>query len=982
MNKLIFRLNHLPDLTIQTYTSCYGADVRAKVFDRQQDFLTLLHELGQYGSSDGNGSVMSLRFVYFPTQGAKAPLAIYLLINNQAGMDNEKLKATLLRSPLSEFYSSWQLVTDAEEIKLALGEKDYQCCVELIKQEAVRWPMFKREERSRLEQAEAGQGGMSPYEVRELYDDMHKNAFYYVPLYLVHPFEAVSDSDMLFLDRYLQAFDEPLMIEISLRATQATDSEVLAVERMLNHLEKVKNFSVKEKGLEQRFSLRNEQQDFTAEAVADIFEECHEALLNERHFEFAIKVWGDDLDTATVIADEIGINCNANGKYRKLVLKADNPDFVRSLNATRQVCLAADIRWPEYWDDSWSQVFTETDYYSFNETDKEFNVEKRQVFPFLYNLQRFSRLSRLKDIASFFRLPVPSVDPLFTCYKETEIYQQKDSEADSEILLGVDACKPIIQCRLELEQLKKHMFISGVPGSGKTTAIFNQLVQLHQLDVPFLVFEPAKTEYRLLKRLRHAEKDVINHKGEALGEVLRVYTLGQEHISPLRFNPFEFPQGITLNEHVSSLEACFKGALPISTGPLPALINEAVDECYIHHGWSGTSVNDGSRLYPTLSELYDEIQAVFARKNYSGDVRGDLQTAIEVRIGSLLKRSIGRIFDTQISNPSIETLMTTPCIIELDALNEEQSNLMIMFLLSQIREYVRATRRSGAALEHVIVLEEAHNIIGKAEESGEEGGNSKLEATKYITRFLAEVRALGEGIIIADQLPSAVAPEVIKNTNIKLAHRMVSGDDREQLGMTMLLEAGQFDDMARLPPGEAFLYKEGMYKPLRIRGEYIAAKNKYPIFATSPPDSFELVELLKQQNWHQNGIIKILKVIVKTIGEEVEKLQSNANTLLDSIKEQMLTEQVGLSQLKALLISVGDAEQQLEEQGEYAMRVWKDSIVTYALTDCSREQFTQSEEFYIFQDIPQQQKLVLGKLFEFKQELVSIIQVIITDNEV
>ena len=44
----------------------------------------------------------------------------------------------------------------------------------------------------------------------------------------------------------------------------------------------------------------------------------------------------------------------------------------------------------------------------------------------------------------------------------------------------------------------------------------------------------------------------------------------------------------------------------------------------------------------------------------------------------------------------------------------------------------------------------------------------------YIVKMLAEVRALREGIIIADQLPTAMAPEVIKNTNIKLIHRPVS----------------------------------------------------------------------------------------------------------------------------------------------------------------------------------------------------------------
>ncbi|EKC62797.1 hypothetical protein LEA_11657, partial [human gut metagenome] len=43
--------------------------------------------------------------------------------------------------------------------------------------------------------------------------------------------------------------------------------------------------------------------------------------------------------------------------------------------------------------------------------------------------------------------------------------------------------------------------------------------------------------------------------------------------------------------------------------------------------------------------------------------------------------------------------------------------------------------------------------------------------------MLAEVRALGEGIVIADQLPTAMAPEVLKNTGLKLGHRITAQDD-------------------------------------------------------------------------------------------------------------------------------------------------------------------------------------------------------------
>ena len=97
--------------------------------------------------------------------------------------------------------------------------------------------------------------------------------------------------------------------------------------------------------------------------------------------------------------------------------------------------------------------------------------------------------------------------------------------------------------------------LTGGIGSGKSTAVLNILIQLYENDIPFIVFEPAKTEYRLLKTLKELKDGPVNSKGERLGDELRVYTLGQETISPFRFNPFEFPEeGISLEEAETSIQ--------------------------------------------------------------------------------------------------------------------------------------------------------------------------------------------------------------------------------------------------------------------------------------------------------------------------------------------------------------------------------------------------------------------------------------------
>ena len=115
--------------------------------------------------------------------------------------------------------------------------------------------------------------------------------------------------------------------------------------------------------------------------------------------------------------------------------------------------------------------------------------------------------------------------------------------------------------------------------------------------------------------------------------------------------------------------------------------------------------------------------------------------------------------------------------------------------------------------------------------------------------MLAELRALGEGIIIADQLPSAVAPEVVKNTGTKLAHRLVSNEDRKDLGGAMLLGDTEIEEIARLKPGEAYFYPEGLHLPRRVRCLNANAYLELSEFISS--DS--LASFITKEEWFNNN---------------------------------------------------------------------------------------------------------------------------------
>ena len=71
--------------------------------------------------------------------------------------------------------------------------------------------------------------------------------------------------------------------------------------------------------------------------------------------------------------------------------------------------------------------------------------------------------------------------------------------------------------------------------------------------------------------------------------------------------------------------------------------------------------------------------------------------------------------------------------------------------------------------------------------------------------ILAEIRAYGQGMAIVDQVPSKLIPDAIKNTNLKIIHRLVAADDRDAMASAMALSDEQAKVIARLKVGQAIV---------------------------------------------------------------------------------------------------------------------------------------------------------------------------------
>lgn len=371
----------------------------------------------------------------------------------------------------------------------------------------------------------------------------------------------------------------------------------------------------------------------------------------------------------------------------------------------------------------------------------------------------------------------------------------------------------------------KHGLIVGVTGSGKTNTLFYLLDRLWNRGqgVPFLVIEPAKAEYRDLRTVPGLEN-------------LRVFTLGDERLAPFRLNPFEFEIGdvenrIHVQTHIDYLKSVFNAAF-ILYAPMPYVLETCLHEIYQDKGWD-LITSQNRRLppqergneakwpvFPTLGDLYRKVDEVVDRLGYEERIQMDVKAGLKARIGSLRLGGKGLMLDVRRSVPMRE-LLAQPAVLELERIgNDDEKAFVIGLLLTRIYEYRVVEARAGGsapALRHVTVFEEAHRLLKNVRtDVGTEEANVKGQAVENFANMLSEIRAYGQGVLIAEQIPSKLAPDAIKNTNLKVLHRVVAEDDRNAMGGAMNLDEAQKRFITTLRTGQAAVYAEGADRPYLV----------------------------------------------------------------------------------------------------------------------------------------------------------------------
>ena len=391
-----------------------------------------------------------------------------------------------------------------------------------------------------------------------------------------------------------------------------------------------------------------------------------------------------------------------------------------------------------------------------------------------------------------------------------------DLAAEAGVPLGVVLDRnrmPAGPLSLPRSSMNRHVFVCGATGAGKSQTVRTLLEAATAAGIPWLVVEPAKAEYKLMA----ARLPGVPVVRIAPGEADQVAA----GINPLE--PAAGPGGtrFPLQAHADLVRALFLAAFEAEE-PFPQVLAAALTRCYEDAGWDlalgePTAGAGPSPGYPSLGDLQAAAEQVVTEIGYGREITDNVRGFIKVRLSSLRLGTTGRFL--QGGHPlDFARLLNRNVVLEIEDIGDDQDKAFLMgTVLIRLAGHLRIRQREEGparpSLRHLTVIEEAHRLLRNPE--GRSG--PAAHAVEMFAGLLAEVRAYGEGLIVAEQIPAKLVPDVIKNTAVKIVHRLPAADDREAVGATMNITDDQSQFLVTLTPGEAAVFTDGMDYPLLAR---------------------------------------------------------------------------------------------------------------------------------------------------------------------
>ena len=432
------------------------------------------------------------------------------------------------------------------------------------------------------------------------------------------------------------------------------------------------------------------------------------------------------------------------------------------------------------------------------------------------------QMIRIQDIPSYFCLPEKTLKGFsveeHAVFPRDIVFRNNyvDKEQNDLCMIGkisyMGKSDEKNKVKISINELRKHLFVAGTTGSGKSNFCYHLIHTLTQRGKKVMVIEPAKGEY----------KQVFGGRDD-----FRVYGTNAAMTALLRINPFAFPAEITVDEHIEALMSIFSNAWPMYSA-MPAVLKDALETIYREKGFDlEFQTRTGSEEFPSFSDLLEALPGVIKNSEYSKEVKGNYTGALVTRVKSLTNGIYSSIFcKNEIGD---EKLFDNNVIIDISRIRSDETKALIMgILVTRLSEYRESSGKMNSPLRHITLLEEAHHLLKGHRSGGPEGVSMGTASVEMISNAIAEMRTYGEGFVIADQSPASLDKSVMRNTFTKVFFTLPEIEDRVAAAGSLGLDEQQQSELARISTGHAVVYHRAWAEPVLVNIEYFDEKNMTP----------------------------------------------------------------------------------------------------------------------------------------------------------
>ncbi len=321
-------------------------------------------------------------------------------------------------------------------------------------------------------------------------------------------------------------------------------------------------------------------------------------------------------------------------------------------------------------------------------------------------------------------------------------------------------------------ELTKHVLVIGQTGSGKTTTVKRIIYEAWNLGIPSLVLD-SHWEYR----------NLIFGMGGRIFCSRAGYP--QVCINPLVSIPKGEKEIFLVAETLSSL-------LDLTPSQFYLLLKAL----------RRLSDISSEKNPPNMYDLLMEIKSFSVNSQPEEESRASLVRKLE----PLVSGGGEAIF--KCDNILSTGFEEVPTLLELgDIESDLQKRLVAFFTLKRIKDYYIREEAKSRYPRLVVVLEEAEKLISYYKDQ---------IGMELISRLFAELRKFGIALVLVSQSLSEIPEGAVRNTGIKIIHKIESPSDLKFL-RTFMREKNIVDKILTLAPGECIMNLPEGLENLQVR---------------------------------------------------------------------------------------------------------------------------------------------------------------------